>query len=96
MNVIFVIRFFAYITCFGFSWSTKIMAALLWLYIATVSFIPFVSCAIDFGYHNHTALTLFLQSVANTYPTIAHLHSIGKSVQGIDVLTRKIIHLLMI
>ena len=33
-------------------------------------------------YHNHDALTTYLRSARDNYPTMAHLYSIGQSVQG--------------
>ena len=35
-----------------------------------------------FVYHNYTQLTLYLSDVAQSYPNITCLYSIGKSVEG--------------
>ena len=37
---------------------------------------------LNFTYHNFDELTLYLRDVAETYPDITHLYSIGKSVEG--------------
>lgn len=37
---------------------------------------------LDFVYHNYNALTSFLRNVSAAYPSLTHLYSIGKSVQG--------------
>ncbi|XP_029453084.1 carboxypeptidase M [Rhinatrema bivittatum] len=41
--------------------------------------------ALDFGYHRTEALGSFLRNVSERYPSITHLHSIGKSVEGRDL-----------
>ena len=37
---------------------------------------------LDHVYHNYTVMTEFLNNVAELFPDIAHLYSIGKSVEG--------------
>nr|XP_033809371.1 carboxypeptidase M isoform X2 [Geotrypetes seraphini] len=40
---------------------------------------------LDFGYHSSESLEKFLKAVNQNYPSITHLHSIGKSVAGRDL-----------
>ncbi|KAL8591303.1 hypothetical protein ACOMHN_041644 [Nucella lapillus] len=42
--------------------------------------------ALDLKYHDHEDIHSFLVNVTLTYPNITHLHSIGKSVQGKELL----------
>lgn len=37
---------------------------------------------LDFTYHNYTALTDYVRTLADNYPSLTHLYSIGKSVQS--------------
>ena len=41
---------------------------------------PPPAVALDFVYHNYTALTDFLKNVSFHYPGLTHLYSIGQSV----------------
>ncbi|XP_075407424.1 carboxypeptidase M [Tenrec ecaudatus] len=43
--------------------------------------LPLVA-ALDFSYHHQEAMEAFLKTVAQSYSSITHLHSIGKSVKG--------------
>ncbi|XP_012873466.1 PREDICTED: carboxypeptidase M [Dipodomys ordii] len=43
--------------------------------------LPWVA-ALDFRYHHQEEMEEFLKSVAQNYSSIAHLHSVGKSVKG--------------
>lgn len=53
------------------------------LCVAVIAYITqLTSAAVDFGYHDYKDLTAWLVKVNRTYPHIAHLHSIGRSVQG--------------
>lgn len=49
-----------------------------------VSFVISVSWSIkiDFDYHNYVSMTKLLKSINSTHPNLAHLYSVGKSVQG--------------
>uniref|UniRef100_A0A182KDH9 Peptidase M14 domain-containing protein n=1 Tax=Anopheles christyi TaxID=43041 RepID=A0A182KDH9_9DIPT len=38
-----------------------------------------------FVHHNYTAMVSYIQELASNYPTITHLYTIGKSVQGRDL-----------
>ena len=44
--------------------------------------LPKSTVGLEFEYHNHAALTDYLNEVSESYPTLTHLYSIGKSVQG--------------
>ncbi|XP_039200447.1 carboxypeptidase M isoform X1 [Crotalus tigris] len=46
--------------------------------------LPLVS-SLDFRYHHTNELEAFLKEMQKNYPAIAHLYSIGKSVQGRDL-----------
>uniref|UniRef100_A0A182J566 Peptidase M14 domain-containing protein n=1 Tax=Anopheles atroparvus TaxID=41427 RepID=A0A182J566_ANOAO len=39
----------------------------------------------QFVHHNYTAMVSYIQELASNYPSITHLYSIGKSVQGRDL-----------
>ena len=53
-------------------------------------FVFFVSGNINFKYYSHDAMVKILQSFVQQHPSIARLHSIGKSVQGRDLLVVEI------
>lgn len=42
---------------------------------------PPAAVRLDFTYHNYTALTDYVRNLADNYPSLTHLYSIGKSVQ---------------
>lgn len=56
---------------------------LIILSILLVSF-KFVASELDFNYHNYDQFTLVLKNYSINYPTKTYLHSIGKSVQGLN------------
>ncbi|PVD32925.1 hypothetical protein C0Q70_08372 [Pomacea canaliculata] len=41
--------------------------------------------SLDFNYHDAGQLETFLKEIARTYPSLTHVHSIGKSVKGADL-----------
>jgi uncharacterized membrane protein len=41
---------------------------------------------LDYVYHNYTALTNYLKDINAKYPTLTHLYSIGKSVEGFNLI----------
>ncbi|XP_078532835.1 carboxypeptidase M isoform X2 [Lissotriton helveticus] len=55
------------------------------LSLGALLLLPLVSGLDLSTYHNTAAVEAFLQSVANDYPSITYLHSIGKSVLGRDL-----------
>ena len=44
--------------------------------------LPNKTVGLEFEYHNHAALTDYLNAITEKYPKLTHLYSIGKSVQG--------------
>ncbi|XP_074082204.1 carboxypeptidase M [Macrotis lagotis] len=50
-------------------------------YLCVAFLVPLVA-ALDFKYHHEEEMEAFLKDVAQTYDSITHLHSIGKSVAG--------------
>uniref|UniRef100_A0A4W3KIL2 Carboxypeptidase M n=1 Tax=Callorhinchus milii TaxID=7868 RepID=A0A4W3KIL2_CALMI len=52
----------------------------LWLWAIISS-----AVALNFTYHNGRQLETFLRAINQDYPSITHLYSIGKSVDGIDL-----------
>ncbi|KAG9490326.1 hypothetical protein GDO78_005942 [Eleutherodactylus coqui] len=53
---------------------------LVWLGV-----LPFYVQSLNFSYHNSGQLETILKDFNSKYPTITHLHSIGKSVEGRDL-----------
>ncbi|XP_060076300.1 carboxypeptidase M-like [Ylistrum balloti] len=41
--------------------------------------------SLDFTYHRHPAMSVFLQNLSVNYPEITHLYSIGQSIEGRDL-----------
>lgn len=41
-----------------------------------------VAAALDFKYHHAEELEAYLKTVHAAYPSLTHLHSIGRSVEG--------------
>ena len=58
--------------------------------LISLCFVFFVSGNINFKYYSHDAMVKILQSFVQQHSSIARLHSIGKSVQGRDLLVVEI------
>ena len=58
--------------------------------LISLCFVFFVSGNINFKYYSHDAVVKILQSFVQQHSSIARLHSIGKSVQGRDLLVVEI------
>ncbi|GFY66267.1 carboxypeptidase D [Trichonephila inaurata madagascariensis] len=61
------------------------ISMVLVLFVASVVLPSTTALNIDFAYHNFPQMTAVLRQLANEYPELTKLYSIGKSVQGRDL-----------
>lgn len=59
---------------------SAMFVVIFFIYLSAIKFVRGVE--VDLSYHDYNSMTAILNSFSANHPDLAHIYSIGKSVQG--------------